>query len=113
VLHISTPRRRYAQAPVYFSNPTNTVASSTDFRSDTTAFAGKVSSGQPSATTKSRQSSIRFIPGIKSFGVLAFLIVLTQLAIRGISRLPEPALPPGEKSRSHAADPASTFREFA
>ena len=33
----------------YFSNPTNTVASSTDFRSDTTAFAGKFSSGQPSA----------------------------------------------------------------
>jgi len=29
-----TPARRY------FSNPTNTVASSTDFRSDTTAFAG-------------------------------------------------------------------------
>ena len=30
----------------YFSNPTNTVASSTVFRSDTTAFAGKLSSGQ-------------------------------------------------------------------
>jgi hypothetical protein len=33
----------------YFSNPTNTVASSTDFRFDATALAGKVSCGQPSA----------------------------------------------------------------
>ncbi|WP_420887846.1 energy transducer TonB family protein [Bradyrhizobium yuanmingense] len=31
----------------YFSNPTNIVASSTDFRSDTIAFAGKVSSFCP------------------------------------------------------------------
>jgi hypothetical protein len=30
-------------------NPTKVVASSTDLRSDTTAFAGKLSSGQPSA----------------------------------------------------------------
>ena len=42
-------------------------------------------------------------PWHKSFGVLVFLIVLTQLAIRGISRLPEPApLPAHEKILSHA-----------
>ena len=34
---------------LYPSNPTNTAASSTDLRSETTAFAGKLSSGQPSA----------------------------------------------------------------
>jgi hypothetical protein len=31
-------------------NPTNRAASATGFRSETTAFAGKLSSGQPSAT---------------------------------------------------------------
>src|SRR5262245_11371154 len=38
-----------AEALGYLSKPTNTVASLTDLRSDTTALAGKVSSGQPSA----------------------------------------------------------------
>jgi hypothetical protein len=38
----------YETAPC-LSNPTNTVASSTDFRWDTTALAGKLSSGHPSA----------------------------------------------------------------
>ena len=33
----------------YFSKPTNTAAESRDFRRETTAFAGKVSSGQPNA----------------------------------------------------------------
>ncbi|HEY8333971.1 MAG TPA: cytochrome b [Tardiphaga sp.] len=42
-------------------------------------------------------------PWHKSFGVLAFLIVLAQLAIRGQSRLPGPApLPAHEKVLSHA-----------
>src|SRR5215207_7010227 len=45
--HEISERRSDAPALAYFSNPTNTAASSTDFRSDTTAFAGKVSSGQP------------------------------------------------------------------
>lgn len=42
-------------------------------------------------------------PWHKSFGVLVFLIVLAQLAIRGLSRLPGPApLPAHEKMLSQA-----------
>lgn len=42
-------------------------------------------------------------PWHKSFGVLVFLIVLAQLAIRAISRLPGPApLPAHERILSHA-----------
>ncbi|ABD88279.1 cytochrome b [Rhodopseudomonas palustris] len=41
-------------------------------------------------------------PWHKSFGVLVFLIVLAQLAIRAVSRLPAPApLPAHEKILSH------------